>query len=157
MRAPIAAIALPFLIACATSPEAPTSSATLSAAPTVVHARVDQGVVNYAGALLHRWTVTLSPTEGCGSEAAATIEINTLSSMPAMPAGATPLRPQQMQVDALPSAYLTFQDAATTSGTVTIDSASDSFVAGSLTAQVTLAGTPTTITGTFSSPVCATP
>jgi hypothetical protein len=150
-------IALPFLVGCATSPEAPTSSATLSGAPTVVHARVDHGVVNYGGALLTRWTVALSPTEGCVSEAAASIEINSLSSMTALAAGTVPLRAAQMTVDTLPSAFLTYQDATLTSGTVTIDSATESFVAGSLSAQVTLAGAPTALTATFSSPVCAAP
>ena len=150
-------IALPFLFGCATSPEAPTSNATLSGAPTVVHARVDHGVVNYGGALLTRWTVTLSPTEGCVSEAAASIEINSLSSMTALATGTVPLRAAQATVDTLPSAFLTYQDATLTSGTVTIDAASEAFVSGSLSAQVTLAGAPTTLTATFGSPVCAAP
>ena len=149
-----------FLIAagCATSPEAPESTGTFSAAPTATHARATQGNINYNGALLHKWTVFLSTTEGCAGDTVVSVELDTLLATVDIPLGATPLRPDQMTiVPPLPSAFLSYPGATTTSGTVTVGSATASFVVGSFDAMVTVGGAPATYTGTFSAPVCAAP
>lgn len=139
--------------ACATSPDAPLSSATWSANPQVRSARAQAGFVSY-GAPYHRWTISLATIEGCTGDTIAAVELITLSTSTALPLGPTPLRADQATVASVPSAFLTLAGATGTTGTVTIDSASEGFVVGSLTAQVTLGGTPTTLTSTFSAPVC---
>jgi hypothetical protein len=142
-------------VGCATSPEAPDSTATFSAAPTATHARATPGNVNYGGALLHKWTVFLSAGDGCAADTVVSVELDTLSAMVDIPLGATPLRADQTLVGTPPSAFLSYPGATTTSGTVTIASATPSFIVGSLTAEVTAGGAPATYTGTFSAPVCA--
>lgn len=139
---------------CSTSPEAPLSSATLSVNPAAHSARAQPGYVSYAGASYHRWTLTFATVEGCAGDTVATVEVITLASSTAVPTGTIPLRADVNAVTGLPSAYLNYQAAPLVSGNVTIDTASEGFITGSLTSQVTLAGVATDVNGTFSSPTC---
>lgn len=146
--------ALIVLAGCSTSPDAPLSSATLSVNPQVHSVRAQPGYVSYAGTSYHRWTLTFATVEGCTGDAVATVELITLASTTDIPIATVALRADQNAPGALPSAYLNYQAAPLVSGTVTIDTASEGFITGSLTAQVTLAGAATDVTGTFSSPTC---
>jgi hypothetical protein len=139
--------------ACATSPDAPLSSATFTANPMVHSVRAQPGIVSY-GAPYHKWTITFATVEGCAGDTIATVEIDTLSSVTTVPIGPTALRADQNTVTTVPSAFLTYQAGTLVSGSVSIDSFSDGFIAGSLTSQVTLAGVATDVNGTFSSPTC---
>ena len=135
------------LAGCSVSPESPESYATFSGSMTVRSSRATQGDT-FHGAALHRWTVILATTEGCGGDDHASIEINTLSGVTDIPIGVVPLRADLNTITALPSAYLTY--AAATGGSITIDSNNGGFVVGSFTAQ-TASGD---LTGTFGAPVC---
>jgi len=146
--------ALVVLTGCSTSPEAPLSSATLSVNPQAHSARAQAGYVSYTGASYHRWTLTFATIEGCAGDTVATVELITLASITDVPTGMIALRGDPNTITALPSAYLNYQAAPLVSGSVTIDTASEGFITGSLTAQVTLAGVATDVNGTFSSPTC---
>lgn len=139
---------------CATSPDAPLSSATLSVNPQAHSARAQPGYVSYGGSSYHRWTLTFATIEGCTGDTVATVELITLASVTDIPTGMIALRADPNTITALPSAYLNYQAAPLVTGTVTIDTASQGFVTGSLTSQVTLAGAATDVNGTFSSPTC---
>ena len=138
---------------CATSPEAPLSMATFSGSDMVHSSRAQAGFVSY-GAPYHKWTITVATLEGCGGDTQAEVEINTLSGIIDLPTGVIPVRTTETMITALPSAYVRYQGAPVISGSVTIDSASPSYVAGSWTAQVMLGGIPTELTATFGAPVC---
>jgi len=137
---------------CATSPDAPLSSAVFAANPMVHSARAQAGFVSY-GAPYHKWTITYATVEGCAGDTIAAIELDTLSSVSAVPVGATTLRTDQNTVAAVPSGFYSYL-ATPATGTVTVDSASDGFVTGSIVASVTVGGVPTDVGGTFSAPVC---
>lgn len=134
---------------CSVSPEAPESYATFSGSTAVRSSRATQGDT-FHGAALHRWTIILGTTEGCGGDDQASIEINTVSGVTEIPIGPVPLRPNLDTITALPSAYMTYAAAPATGGTITIDSTNGVFVVGSFTAQ-TAAGE---LTGMFGAPVC---
>ena len=146
--------ALVVLAGCSTSPEAPLSSATLSVNPQAHSARAQPGYVSYGGGSYHRWTLTFATIEGCSGDTVATVELLTIASTTTVPTGTITLRADQNAVVALPSAYLNYQAAPLISGSVTIDTASEGFITGSLTSQVMLAGVATDVNGTFSSPTC---
>ena len=116
--------------------------------------RAQAGYVSYTGSSYHRWTLTFATVEGCGGDTVATVELITLASVTDVPLGAVPLRADANTIAALPSAYLNYQAAPLISGSVTIDTAAEGYITGSLTSQVTLGGTPTDVNGTFSSPTC---
>ncbi len=139
---------------CATSPEAPLSSATLTVNPSAHSARAQPGVVTLAGASLHKWTITFATIEGCTGDTIASVEIDTLASQTAIPTGAVPLRADPADAGNLPSAYLNYMAAPLVSGSITIDSASAGFVTGSLSAMLTIGGVATDVSGTFSAPTC---
>lgn len=138
---------------CATSPEAPLSTATFSPDPAVRAAHATRGQGTVSGTAYNKWTIVFSTNEGCAAAAAATVEIETSLAVAAAPLGATTLRPAQDTIAAAPSAYLAYPGATLVSGSVTLDAADD-YLTGSLAAQVTIAGAPTSITGTFNAPVC---
>lgn len=146
--------ALVILAGCSTSPDAPLSSATLSVNPQAHSVRAQPGYASYGGASYHRWTLTFATIEGCAGDTVATVELNTLASTTDVPTGAITLRADPNTITALPSALLNYQAAPLVSGTVTIDTASEGFITGSLTSQVMLAGVATDVNGTFSSPTC---
>ena len=137
------------LAGCSVSPESPESYATFSGSMTVRSSRATQGAT-FHGAALHKWTIFLAATEGCGVDNQASIEINTLSGVTDIPIATVPLRADLETITALPSAYLTYAAAPATGGSITIDSSTGSFVVGSFIAQ-TGAGD---LTGTFGAPVC---
>jgi hypothetical protein len=116
-------------------------------------ARASQGQVFY-GAPYHKWTITLSTIDGCGGDDQASVEINTLSGVTAMPLGPINLRTAEADITTLPSAYLRYMAAPVTSGVVMIDSASGAYVTGSWTASLTIGGALTEVTATFGAPVC---
>lgn len=142
------------LAGCSTSPDAPLSSATLSVNPQAHSARAQAGYVSYGGASYHRWTLTFATIEGCTGDTVATVELVTIASTTDIPQGPVTLRADQNTITALPSAFLTYQAAPLVSGTVTIDTASEGFITGSLTSQVMLGGVATDVNGTFSAPTC---
>jgi hypothetical protein len=146
--------ALVVLAGCSTSPDAPLSLATLSVNPQVHSVRAQAGYVSYTGASYHRWTLTFATIEGCTGDAIATVELITLASTTDVPIGTVTLRPDQNAPGPLPSAYLDYQAAPLVTGTVTIDTAREGFITGSLASQVTLGGVATDVNGTFSSPTC---
>ncbi|MDB4960683.1 MAG: hypothetical protein JWP01_682 [Myxococcales bacterium] len=138
------------LAACSTSPDAPSSSATLTGATMVDSARAGQGQVFY-GAPYHKWTVTLSTADGCAGDDAASVEIITVSGDTALPIGTFAMRATETDITALPSAYLRFSGGPATSGSITIDpSSTASYVVGSWTAQVAGA----TVEASFGAPTC---
>jgi hypothetical protein len=119
----------------------------------MVHsARAQAGFVSY-GAPYHKWTITYATIEGCTGDTVAAIELDTLSSAAAVPIGATALRTDQNTVTTVPSGFYSYM-AATATGTVTVDTASDGFVTGSIVASVTIGGVPTDVGGTFNAPIC---
>lgn len=139
---------------CATSPEAPLSSATLTVNPAAHSARAQPGVVTLAGASLHKWTVTFATIEGCTGDTSASVEIETLASQTAIPTGVIQLRADQTDAGTLPSAYLSYMASPLVSGAITINSASEGFVTGSLSSMLTVGGVATDVSGTFSAPTC---
>jgi hypothetical protein len=142
------------LVACSTSPESPSSSGTLTGAAMVDAARASQGQVFY-GAPYHRWTVTLSTTDGCAGDDAASVEIITLSGETALPIGTFAMRTTETDINGLPSAYLRYTGATTSSGSITIDpSSTAAYVVGMWTAQATVGGAPTALSASFGAPVC---
>lgn len=138
---------------CATSPEAPTSHAQLSASADARSSRAQPGFVSY-GAPYHKWTITFAAREGCGETPIATVELNTLASITDVPLGAIPVRTVETTINALPSAYVRYMNGTVVSGTVTIDTATAGFITGELTSQLMINGTPTDVSGTFGAPVC---
>lgn len=138
---------------CATSPEAPLSNATLSDSTAVHSSRAQEGFISYGGVPLHKWTITLATTEGCSGDTAASVELNTTAGVTEIPLGTTMIRSQEMTTT-LPSALLRYNAAPVISGSVTIDTASASYVTGSWTAQIMVSGAPTEVTATFGAPVC---
>jgi hypothetical protein len=143
-------------VSCATSPEAPRSSATFSGSPGVHWSHAQSGFISY-GAPYHRWLVSVTAADGCAAEPAAQVEVTTLSGTTDLPLGTFPMRTAEATILALPSAYVRYMSAPVISGSVTIESASAEFVAGSWTAQVMIGGSPTELGGTFGAPVCAPP
>lgn len=121
----------------------------LSGAPTVRASRATQGDT-FHGAPLHKWTIILSTTEGCGGDDQASVEINTVSSVRDMPLGAIAIRADENTIAVLPSAFVKIAGATVTGGTVTIDSSTGNFMVGSWTAQTSLGDS----TATFGAPVC---
>jgi len=146
-------VCLAFCASCATSPEAPLSTASFSANPAAHSARAQSGFVSY-GAAYHKWTITFATIEGCTGDTVASVELDTLSGVTTIPVGATTLRPVQTTIATVPSAYLEYMASPLVSGTVTIDSAAEGFVTGSVTSQLMVGGVATEITGTFSAPTC---
>ncbi len=142
-------ILLGIVAGCSVSPESPESYAMFSGSTAVHSSRATQGDT-FHGAALHRWTVILATTEGCGGDDQASIEINTLSGVTDIPIATISLRTDLNTITALPSAYLTYAATPATSGSITIDSNNGGFVVGSFTAQ-TAAGD---LSGTFGAPVC---
>jgi hypothetical protein len=120
--------------------------------PSVRSAHASKGLVSY-GAPYNKWTITFSLTEGCTSEAVASVELNTAIANTAVPLGATTLRTAQDMITVAPSAYLSYMGGTLVSGTLTMDSADD-YLTGSMTAQVTIGGAATDITATFNAPTC---
>lgn len=139
---------------CATSPDAPLSSATLSVNPQAHSARAQAGYVSYGGTSYHRWILTFATIEGCTGDTIAAVEIETLASVTDIAMGATTLRVDQNTIGTVPSGYLAYQAAPLVSGTVTVDTASAGFVTGSVTSQLMIGGVATDVTGTFSAPTC---
>lgn len=139
---------------CATSPEAPLSTATLTVNPAAHSARAQPGVVTLAGASLHRWTVTFATIEGCTGDTIAAVEIETLPSQTVVPTGAVRVRADQSDAGTVPSAYVSYMAGTLISGTLTINSASDGFVTGSLSSMLMVGGVATDVSGTFSAPSC---
>lgn len=139
---------------CATSPEAPLSLASLSVNPQARAARAQPGYVSYNGTSYHRWTITFAMTEGCGGDTVAAVEIETLASVTDIAPGTTMLRANQNMIATLPSGYLAYQAAPLVSGSVTVDSASTTYITGSLTSQLMIGGVATDVNGTFSAPIC---
>lgn len=120
----------------------------------MVHSvRVQSGVVSY-GAPYNKWTITFATVEGCTGDTIGSVEIDALPSATSVPTGATPLRTDQNTVTAVPSGFLSYMAGTLVSGTVTIDSATDGFTVGSLSAQMMVAGVATDVSGTFSAPTC---
>ena len=138
---------------CATSPEAPLSSATLTVNPAAHSARAQPGFVSY-GAPYHKWTLTFATIEGCTGDTIASVELITLSGVTAIPLGPITLRADQNNVTAVLSGFLSYMASPLVSGTVTIDSGSDGFVSGSLSAMAMVGGVPTDVSGTFNAPTC---
>lgn len=138
---------------CATSPDAPLSTATFSPNPSARSAHATRGPATIGGTAYNKWTIVYSLTEGCTAEATASVEIETSIAVSAAPLGPTTLRAAQDTITAAPSAYLAYMGGTLVSGTVTIDSADD-YITGSLDAMLTIGGTPTAVTGTFNAPVC---
>lgn len=116
-------------------------------------AHATKGPATISGGSYNKFTIVFSLTEGCASEAVASIELETALTQTAAPLGATPLRPAQDTIAVAPSAYFSYTGATLISGAVTLDSASD-YLRGSLDAQVTLAGTATDVGATFNAPLC---
>lgn len=139
--------------ACSTSPEAPLSYAQFSASPAVAASRAQAGFVSY-GAPYRKWTITLATTQGCGSADEGSIEINTLSGVLDIPVGTHPIRTAEGTIDTLPSAYVRYMGAPVLSGSVTIESATPSFITGEWTAMMTIGGAPTEVTASFGAVVC---
>lgn len=121
----------------------------LTGAPTVHSSRATEGDT-FHGAPLHKWTITLATTEGCGGDDQASVEINTASAVRDMPVGVIPIRADENTIAVLPSAFVKITGATVTGGTVTIDSAAGSFMVGSWAAQTSLGDS----TATFGAPVC---
>lgn len=121
--------------------------------PAVHAAHATQGLATISGGSYKTWKIAFSLTEGCASEAVATVELDVSLAAPSAPLGATPLRPAQDTIAAAPSAYLAYMGATLVSGTVTLD-AIDDYLTGSVAAQVTIGGAPTDITATFNAPTC---
>ena len=136
------------LAGCSVSPESPESNATFSGSTAVHSSRATQGDT-FHGAPLHKWTIILATTEGCGGDDHVSVEINTVSGVSEIPIATVPIRADLNTIAALPSAYLTYTGATVTGGSIPIDSGG-SFVVGSFTAQTSLGN----VTGTFGAPVC---
>jgi hypothetical protein len=139
---------------CATSPEAPLSLATLSVNPQAHSARAQAGYISYNGTSYHRWTISFAMVEGCGADPVASVEIETLASTTDIAMGTTMLRGDQNMIATLPSGYLAYQAAPLVSGSVSVDTASTTFITGSLTSQLMIGGVATDVNGTFSAPIC---
>lgn len=146
-------VGLILVAACSTSPEAPPSHAYFSHSTLVRSARAQPGFVSY-GAPYHKWTVTLATTEGCAGDTSLEIEVNTLSSVLEMPTGTLPVRTVENDITALPSAYVRYMGAQVFSGSVTIDSATDDYITGTMSTTLMLNGVPTDVTASFGAPVC---
>lgn len=129
------------------------SYAQFSPSATVRSSRAQAGFVSY-GAPYRKWTVTLSTTEGCAADDQASIEINTLSGDLDLPIGTFAIRTAEATITALPSAYVRYMAAPVVSGTVTIETATTTFVTGEWTATLMLGGAPTEVTATFGAVVC---
>jgi hypothetical protein len=140
------------LSACATSPDAPLSSATFTADSTVRTSRAKAAFVSY-GAPYHKWSIELGTIEGCGGDVIAEIELTTLSSVTDLPVGSHPLRATETPA-MVPSAFLRYGANAGIDGTLVIDSVTPTFVSGSLTGNAMINGVATPITADFGSPVC---
>lgn len=137
---------------CATSPDAPLSSATFSADPAVRTSRAKAAFVSY-GAPFHKWGIELGTIESCTGDTLAEIELTTLSGVTELPIGAFPLRTTETPA-VLPSAYLRFGANTGIDGTLTIESVTQTFVTGSFTGNAMINGVATPLMIDFGSPVC---
>ena len=130
------------------------STATFSESTSVRGARAREGFVNYAGAPLHTWTISLSTSQSCDGDDLASVEIDTVSSVTSVPTGTIALRAVLEQVPALPSAYARYMNAPTTAGSITIDEATPNRIGGTWMATMTVNGVATQITADFDATIC---
>lgn len=138
--------------ACATSPDAPLSSATFTPDTSVRTSRAKGAFVSY-GAPFHKWGIELGTIEGCGGDVIAELELTTLSSVTDLPVGSHPLRGTETPA-MVPSAYLRYGANTGIDGTLVIESVTPTFVTGSFSGNVMINGVATAVTADFGSPVC---
>ncbi|HEU0034120.1 MAG TPA: hypothetical protein VFQ53_26010 [Kofleriaceae bacterium] len=134
-------IAWLILVALATgcvSDDIPKSSfGAIEGTPTVHYARATSGLTNYAGVGYYKFTIELATTDGCAGDTVASIEINTALTGPnQFPTGAIPIRTTPTP-ETVPSAYVTFQGATGTAGTIMIDSVAGTRIDGSANVTMT--------------------
>jgi len=139
--------------ACATSPDAPLSSATFTPEASVRTSRARASFVSYGAAPLHKWGIELGTIEGCTGDTIAEIELTTLSGVTELAVGSYPLRTTEMPAT-LPSAYLRYGANTGIDGTLVIESVQPSYVTGSFSGNAMINGVATPITADFGSPVC---
>ncbi len=138
--------------ACATSPDAPLSSATFTPDPSVRTSRAKGAFVSY-GNPFHKWGIELGTIESCTGDVIAEIELTTLSSVTDLPVGSYPLRTTETP-QMLPSAYLRYGANTGIDGTLIIESVTPTFITGSFSGNAMINGVATPITADFGSPVC---
>lgn len=147
-----ALLAVTAIAGCATSPDAPLSSAAFTADTTVRTSRAKGAFVSY-GAPFHKWGIELGTVESCTGDVIAELELTTLSSVTDLPVGSYPLRTTETP-QAVPSAYLRYGANTGISGTLVIESVTPSFVTGSFSGMAMIGGVATAITADFGSVVC---
>lgn len=145
-------LGLTLISACATSPDAPLSSATFTPEATVRTSRAKAAFVSY-GAPFHKWGIEFGTIESCSGDVVAEIELTTLSGVTDLPVGSYPLRTTEMP-QTLPSAYLRYGANTGLDGTLVIESVTATYVTGSFSGNAMIDGVPTPITADFGSPVC---
>jgi hypothetical protein len=149
---PVSALVSALVSACATSPEAPLSSATLSTDGTVRTARAKAGFISYTQPY-HRWTIELGTIESCSGDTIAAIELTTLSSVTDLPVGTHVLRTAEMPAT-VPSSYLRYGANTGISGALTIETVSGTYVTGSFAGMAMINGVATELTADFGASVC---
>jgi hypothetical protein len=145
-------LGLVLISACATSPDAPLSSATFTPDASVRTSRAKGAFVSY-GAPYHKWGIEFGTVESCGGDVIAEIELTTLSGVTDLPVGSYPLRATEMPAT-VPTAYLRYGANTGIDGMLVIESVTPTFVTGSFTGNAMINGVATPITADFGSPVC---
>lgn len=145
-------LGLVLISACATSPDAPLSSATFTPDSTVRTSRAKGAFVSY-GAPYHKWGIELGTVESCTGDVVAEIELTTLSGVTDLPVGSYALRTTEMPAT-VPSAYLRYGANTGIDGMLVIESVSASYVTGSFSGNAMINGVATAITADFGSVVC---
>ncbi|MCX5748204.1 MAG: hypothetical protein NT062_37575 [Proteobacteria bacterium] len=131
----------------------PSGYATFDGPERVISSRTTAGYVNYGGAPLRAWTITLATGDGCTDTSKVfELEINLLADGSGIPVAAIPIRANQTP-DVLPSALARYNGAPVTVGTITMDGVTKNLISGTFTAT-TVSGE---VSGEFDSPICASP
>jgi len=145
-------LGLAVISACATSPDAPLSSATFTPDATVRTSRAKSAFVSY-GAPFHKWGIELGTIESCEGDVIAEIELTTLSGITDLPVGSYSLRTTETP-QTLPSAYLRYGANTGIDGMLVIESVTATYITGSFSGNAMINGVATPITAAFGSPVC---
>lgn len=145
-------LGMALITGCATSPDAPLSSATFTADASVRTSRAKGAFVSY-GAPYHKWGIELGTVESCSGDVIAELELTTLSGVTDLPVGSYPLRTTEAPAT-VPTAYLRYGANTGIDGMLVIESVTPTFITGSFTGNAMINGVATPITADFGSPVC---
>jgi len=129
--------------------------ASLTSDMLVRTSRSAQDFATVGAGVYHRWTIILGTIESCTvGDTVLKAEVETLSSDTSLPIGTHMFRTDPNAIASLPSAYASYGANVVNSGTVTIESADNTYIYGSLSAMVSINGVDTAVTGQFGAPVC---